>query len=157
MTPNRPSSWKLSRFFASVVLPDLRLVVQDHVQKRVTDCSRYHKLTMKASAVMLPYLRPLRKIEWVVYAKRPFGGPETVLAYLSRYTHRVAIANHRLIAADANTWSRLTWPALAVCHGRAPGMEHGGDADPGAQTAPGGTWPPAIQGFPVPRLLARLH
>jgi hypothetical protein len=45
-------------------------------------------------------LRPLRKIEWVVYAKRPFGGPEAVLAYLSRYTHRVAIANSRLIACD---------------------------------------------------------
>src|SRR5246127_5158261 len=36
----------------------------------------------------------------VVYAKKPFGGPQAVLAYLSRYTHRVAIANHRLIAAD---------------------------------------------------------
>ena len=46
------------------------------------------------------YLAPLRKIEWVVYAKRPFGGPEAVLAYLSRYTHRVAISNRRLIAAD---------------------------------------------------------
>jgi hypothetical protein len=46
------------------------------------------------------YLAPLRKTEWVVYAKRPFGGPETVLAYLSRYTHRVAIANSRLIAFD---------------------------------------------------------
>ena len=46
------------------------------------------------------YLAPLRKIEWVVYAKRPFGGPEAVLAYLSRYTHRVAIANSRLIAFD---------------------------------------------------------
>jgi Putative transposase len=46
------------------------------------------------------YLAPLRKIEWVVYAKRPFGGPEAVLAYLSRYTHRVAIANNRLIALD---------------------------------------------------------
>ncbi len=46
------------------------------------------------------YLRPLRKIEWVVYAKRPFAGPEAVLAYLSRYTHRVAIANSRLIALD---------------------------------------------------------
>ena len=46
------------------------------------------------------YLAPLRKIEWVVYAKRPFGGPEAVLAYLSRYTHRVAIANSRLIALD---------------------------------------------------------
>jgi hypothetical protein len=46
------------------------------------------------------YLAPLRKIEWVVYAKRPFGGPEAVLAYLSRYTHRVAIANSRLLALD---------------------------------------------------------
>ena len=44
------------------------------------------------------YLAPLRKAEWVVYAKRPFGGPEAVLAYLSRYTHRVAIGNSRLIA-----------------------------------------------------------
>ncbi len=46
------------------------------------------------------YLAPLRRIEWVVYAKRPFAGPEAVLAYLSRYTHRVAIANSRLIACD---------------------------------------------------------
>uniref|UniRef100_UPI000558D1E4 IS91 family transposase n=1 Tax=Bradyrhizobium elkanii TaxID=29448 RepID=UPI000558D1E4 len=46
------------------------------------------------------FLTPLRKTEWVVYAKRPFGGPEAVLAYLSRYTHRVAIANSRLIACD---------------------------------------------------------
>jgi len=48
------------------------------------------------------YLAPLRKVEWVVYAKRPFAGPEAVLAYLSRYTHRVAIANSRLIAFDDN-------------------------------------------------------
>jgi hypothetical protein len=47
------------------------------------------------------YLAPLRKAEWVVYSKRPFGGPEAVLAYLARYTHRVAISNRRLIAADA--------------------------------------------------------
>jgi hypothetical protein len=45
-------------------------------------------------------LDPLRKIEWVVYSKRPFGGPAAVLAYLSRYTHRVAISNSRLIAFD---------------------------------------------------------
>ena len=45
-------------------------------------------------------LVPLRKTEWVVYAKRPFAGPEAVLAYLSRYTHRVAISNSRLIAFD---------------------------------------------------------
>jgi hypothetical protein len=46
------------------------------------------------------WLKPLRKCEWVVYAKRPFAGPEAVLAYLSRYTHRVAIANSRLLAMD---------------------------------------------------------
>ena len=46
------------------------------------------------------YLAPSRKIEWVLYAKRPFAGPEAVLAYLSRYTHRVAIANSRPIAFD---------------------------------------------------------
>ena len=48
------------------------------------------------------FLEPLRKSEWVVYAKEPFAGPKAVLAYLSRYTHRVAIANSRLIRADAD-------------------------------------------------------
>ena len=46
------------------------------------------------------YLTPSRGVEWVVYSKRPFGGPEAVLAYLSRYTHRVAISNSRLLACD---------------------------------------------------------
>jgi Putative transposase/Transposase zinc-binding domain len=46
------------------------------------------------------YLAPLRNAEWVVYSKRPFGGPEAVMAYLARYTHRVAISNSRLIALD---------------------------------------------------------
>jgi hypothetical protein len=49
------------------------------------------------------WLAPFRKSEWIVYAKPPFGGPEAVLAYLSRYTHRVAISNSRLISADAET------------------------------------------------------
>ena len=49
------------------------------------------------------WLAPFRKTDWVVYAKPPFGGPKQVLAYLSRYTHRVAISNHRLISADADT------------------------------------------------------
>ena len=44
------------------------------------------------------WLAPLRQCEWVVYAKRPFAGPEAVLAYLSRYTHRVAISNRRLLS-----------------------------------------------------------
>ncbi len=46
------------------------------------------------------WLSPLRQCEWVVYAKRPFSGPQEVLAYLSRYTHRVAISNRRLVACD---------------------------------------------------------
>jgi hypothetical protein len=46
------------------------------------------------------WLAPLRQCEWVVYAKRPFAGPAAVLAYLSRYTHRVAISNRRLVALD---------------------------------------------------------
>ena len=46
------------------------------------------------------WLAPMRQCEWVVYAKRPFAGPEAVLAYLSRYTHRVAISNSRLVALD---------------------------------------------------------
>ena len=46
------------------------------------------------------YLDPVRKIEWVVYAKRPFSGPKAVLEYLSRYTHRIAISNSRIIDYD---------------------------------------------------------
>ena len=46
------------------------------------------------------WLEPMRSCEWVVYAKRPFAGPDAVLAYLSRYTHRVAISNRRLVAMN---------------------------------------------------------
>ena len=46
-------------------------------------------------------LAPLRRREWVVFAKRPFAGPEAVLAYLARYTHRVAISSSRLVSLDA--------------------------------------------------------
>ncbi len=58
-----------------------------------------HQALTDASA-FLDWIKPLRKIEWVVYAKRPFAGPEAVLAYLARYTHRVAIANSRLLSFD---------------------------------------------------------
>ena len=51
------------------------------------------------------WIKPLQRCEWVVYAKRPFAGPEAVLAYLARYTHRVAIANSRLIAVDEHAVS----------------------------------------------------
>ena len=54
--------------------------------------------SLAARGVFTACLRSLRAIPWVVYAKRPFGGPEQVLDYLARYTHRVAIANSRLVA-----------------------------------------------------------
>ena len=53
---------------------------------------------MATPAAFAARLRPLRTIRRVVYAKRPFGGPEQVLDYLGRYTHRVAIANSRLVS-----------------------------------------------------------
>ena len=62
------------------------------------------------------WLAPFRKIEWVVYAKPPFGGPEAVLAYLSRYTHRVAISDSRLVSADADTVA-FQWKDYRVKNG----------------------------------------
>jgi len=59
------------------------------------------------------WLRPLFRKDWVVYAKRSFGGPEHVLRYLGRYTHRVAISNHRLISvADG----KVTFRARPIQH-----------------------------------------
>ena len=55
---------------------------------------------LQDAKVFAEWLKPLRQCEWVVYAKRPFAGPQAVLAYLSRYTHRVAISNSRLVALD---------------------------------------------------------
>jgi hypothetical protein len=59
------------------------------------------------------FLAPLRKTKWFVYAKRPFAGPEAVLAYLARYTHRVAISNSRLIRAD-DSGVTFTWKDYRV-------------------------------------------
>ncbi|MGF6312524.1 hypothetical protein ABIB82_006418 [Bradyrhizobium sp. i1.8.4] len=63
-------------------------------------------------AAFAAHLVAMRRISWVVYAKRPFGGPAQVLAYLGRYTHRIAIANSRLVALDedhvAFTWKDYT-------------------------------------------------
>ena len=57
---------------------------------------------MREKRVFLRLIARLRKKKWVVYAQPPFVGPEAVLAYLSRYTHRVAISNSRLISLDEN-------------------------------------------------------
>ena len=55
------------------------------------------------AAAFADYLEPLKAKRWHVYAKRPFGGPEAVLAYLARYTHRVAISSHRLMAINESS------------------------------------------------------
>ncbi len=68
------------------------------------------------AAAFAEWLTPFRKLDWIVYAKPPFGGPEAVLAYLSRYTHRVAISNNRLISADANMVA-FRWKDYRIKHG----------------------------------------
>jgi Putative transposase len=59
-----------------------------------------HLAHLADARAFLRHIAPVKKKRWIVYAKPPFGGPEAVLAYLSRYTHRIAISNRRLIAFD---------------------------------------------------------
>jgi hypothetical protein len=82
----------LSRLFRRLFLEQLQAVFdagQLHFFKTLE--------ALQSPEAFARHLAPLRKVDWAVYAKRPFGGPEQVLQYLGRYTHRVAIANHRLI------------------------------------------------------------
>jgi Putative transposase len=62
--------------------------------------------------IFAAWLRPLFRKDWVVYSKPPFGGPEHVLQYLGRYTHRVALTNHRLISFDGGQVT-FRWPDSA--------------------------------------------
>jgi hypothetical protein len=78
----------------------LEMLVAAHHAGRLQFFGDHVRLADKAA--FKAYLRPLRQIDWVVYAKEPFAGPEQVLRYLSRYTHRIAISNRRLVAADEN-------------------------------------------------------
>ena len=87
----------LSRLFRRLFLDRLRAAHQAGRLHSFGDLAR-----LAGRDAFDAHLAPLRKCEWVVYAKPPFGGPEAVLAYLSRYTHRVAIANSRLVAFDDN-------------------------------------------------------
>ena len=64
----------------------------------VAACRRTDHARLADKAAFKAYLAPLREINWVVYAKEPFAGPEEVLRYLARYTHRVAISNRRLVS-----------------------------------------------------------
>jgi hypothetical protein len=85
----------LSRLFRRLFLEKL---VAAHQAGQLQFFSNHAPLS--EAQAFAAYLAPLRNTEWVVYSKRPFGGPKAVLAYLARYTHRVAISNRRLIAID---------------------------------------------------------
>ena len=85
----------LSRLFRRLFL---KMVTMAHAAGRLAFFGEHAPLADRAT--FAAFLAPLRNAEWVVYAKEPFGGPQAVLAYLSRYTHRVAISNRRLIAAN---------------------------------------------------------
>jgi len=88
----------LSRLFRRLFLEKL---LAAHQAGRLKFFGKHHALADRAAFEAC--LKPLRKAEWVVYAKAPFGGPAAVLAYLSRYTHRVAISNRRLIKLENGT------------------------------------------------------
>ena len=85
----------LSRLFRRLFL---KMLAGAHAAGRLAFFGDHAALANAVAFAAL--LTSLRKAEWVVYAKKPFGGPQAVLAYLARYTHRVAIANSRLISAD---------------------------------------------------------
>jgi hypothetical protein len=76
----------------------LEMLVAAHAAGRLQFFGNHVRLADKVA--FKAYLAPLHKIDWVVYAKEPFAGPRQVLRYLSRYTHRIAISNHRLVSAD---------------------------------------------------------
>jgi hypothetical protein len=78
----------------------LEMLVATHHAGRLQFFGDHARLADEAA--FKAYLAPLRKINWVVYAKEPFAGPRQVLRYLSRYTHRIAISNRRLLSADEN-------------------------------------------------------
>lgn len=90
----------LSRLFRRLFFG---LLEQAHRDKRLKFFGAHAALENRNAFVR--YLDPVRHIDWVVYAKKPFSGPESVLTYLSRYTHRIAIANSRLLHADKNSVS----------------------------------------------------
>jgi len=85
----------LSRLFRRLFLERL---VEAHRVGRLRFFAKHQGLA--EARAFAQFLAPLRKIDWVVHTKPPFAGPAPVLAYLSRYTHRVAIANSRLLAVD---------------------------------------------------------
>jgi Putative transposase/Transposase zinc-binding domain len=93
----------LSTLFRRLMLENL---TQAHAAGRLVFFGALASLA--SGRAFTAFLAPLKKTKWFVYSKRPFAGPQAVLAYLSRYTHRVAIANSRLIALD-DAGVRFRW------------------------------------------------
>ena len=93
----------LSRLFRGLILRGLK---KAHADGRLQFFNDHQALADKAA--FDAYLKPLYKTNFAVYAKEPFAGPKAVLAYLARYTHRVAISNRRLISIDDKTLT-FTW------------------------------------------------
>jgi hypothetical protein len=85
----------LSRLFRGRLLA---MLAEAHGEGRLRFSG--HIAALADSKTFKRSLAPLRRAEWIVYVKDPFGGPEQVLRYLSRYTHRMAISNRRLVSAD---------------------------------------------------------
>jgi len=85
----------LSRVFRGKYLDGLRQAYQRGALRFFGNLA-----PLASAAAFHAFLRPLHRTDWVVYAKHPFGGPAQVLKYLARYTHRVAISNHRLVKLE---------------------------------------------------------
>jgi len=93
----------LSRLYRRLFLQRLQAAFDTGELKFFGDLTR-----LREPAAFARHLQALRDVEWIVYAKRPFAGPQHVLDYLGRYTHRVAIGNSRLLACD-NGGVRFRW------------------------------------------------
>lgn len=109
ISPDR-MRWIHSRPNFLVPVPVLKMVFRAKVLEGLERLCRAGKLVFAGHLAglsnrksFLASLKPLGKKEWVVYAKAPFRGPDHLLQYLARYTHRVAISNHRLLAFDGKS------------------------------------------------------
>ena len=122
----------LSRLFRRLFLEALAKAYADGELQFFSDLE-----PLREAAPFARYLTPLRKAEWVVYAKPPFGGPQQVIEYLGRYTHRVAISNHRLVALEDKMCIR--------------------DSTEDRPTAAGGAVGPATIGHPVEFAIGRQY
>ena len=95
----------LSRLYRRLFL---EMLIAAHKAGRLKFFSAHTTLAAGTFQTFAAWISELREIEWVTYAKRPFGGPQPVLAYLSLYTHRIAISNRRLVAWD-DTGVTFNW------------------------------------------------